>query len=83
MSGSTEGTSLASRVMRRSFHRLIEPCSRAATPYVTDSKCQRIGRIGWLRYVVELEDPGHHGTDLLLGGAAGAGDGGLDLAGCV
>ena len=30
--------------------------------------------------VVELEDPGDHGADLVLGGASGAGDRGLDLA---
>jgi len=83
MGRSTEGASLAPGRIRRSFHRRIEPRCGTATPYMTNGKCQGIGCIGRLRHILKLENPAHHDADLFLGGAAGTGDGCLDLARCM
>ncbi len=56
---------------------------RAAAPDVADGQRQRVGGVGGPGQLGEPQQPGHHGADLRLVGAAAAGDGGLDLAGGV
>ena len=50
---------------------------------MTDRKRQRIGRVGGCRFCLQRKDSRHHRGDLRLIGTTVAGDGGLDLAGCV
>ena len=56
-----------------------EPGLRGRPPQVADGQRERVGGVGGLRRPVEPEQPGDHRADLVLVGAAAAGDRGLHL----
>ena len=62
---------------------LLESVLGGGAPDVADGEREGVGGVGRLGGRVEPQQPGDHGADLCLVGAAAAGDGGLDLAGGV